>query len=375
MGIDSSPAPAAKGRFGGRLARSRRPRPRHALPAGSTRRTGDGTTVALIAVLVLTSGFVAGTTAAFSGSTTNGGNTFVVSALNQPSSPGGGMDGTTMKVTWSNATDTQATPAATSGYRIYRKQRGSPAANGTAPTCSGGLAAYAQLTDVATGPITDATVSGFAQGGYLCYKIVTIWPFPVVGTPWLAQGLAPEKALQTGYVLSSWSWANYDGNANKAGTGDQLIFNFNQDVDTTTGPTTSETVCVLPQASPIIRVGDSQTTNNNCTTSGGTTSVGYATGPSTMSGNQVRFNIRTPQNGGYTQMWNDCSVANKCKTLVVELGSQRGGNAVPTMAVGSWTGFTTGPTGTKLKSATGALTVCTTNATNGLCRPTSTQNW
>jgi hypothetical protein len=253
----------------------RKPPPRRALPApprSPDRRPRHGqdfsTTIGLIVVLVLTSAFVAGTTATFTASTRNTGK-FTIAGLGKPTTPTASMGGTTATFGYT-AASAGADYNVGIGYRIMRKSVGGPtttAGSSSAPDCTAGTYAvlspgYTQSSSYADPSIPSAAAD---QGEYFCYAAEGVWPCcPVTGNNPIitSKGGKIQIALQTGYVVSSWSF-NSGNNNQQLASGEKLIVNFNQPVNTATSITASDSVCVDP-IDELIRIGMSSSAVDSC---------------------------------------------------------------------------------------------------------------
>ena len=126
--------------------RRRKAAPKHAAPTGDAPssakpRKRDNTTFMLIAILVVTSGFVAGTTASFTASTRNGGNTFTVGAIFSPTAPAGTFSNATASFSWTNVDSVTYPVNSGVGYRVLRGSSalGPTDTAGSAPNCTSAL--------------------------------------------------------------------------------------------------------------------------------------------------------------------------------------------------------------------------------------------
>src|SRR3954462_15392836 len=86
----------------GTAPRRGRPQAKHALPAPRRARSASdmATTLGILVVLVLTSAFVVGTTASFTASTSNAGNSVATTALRAPTGSSVTGVGDRMQVSW-----------------------------------------------------------------------------------------------------------------------------------------------------------------------------------------------------------------------------------------------------------------------------------
>ncbi|MCU1485493.1 MAG: hypothetical protein JWN67_2239 [Actinomycetia bacterium] len=349
----------------------RKPLPRHALPDAprpAAKRRGDGATLGVVLILVLTSGFVAGTTASFTGTVTHKSSVFAVAALSSPTNAGGVMKNTSMEVTWSPVANTVENAGA--GYLVNRKDLSAPNADGSSPGCVAG--SFANVGSTAGSPYTDATASSFAQGRYVCYEIQTV--YPCTGTPcnqgvnpWLSQGSNPIVALQTGYVVATVSSANVT-TLNTFKQTDTITIKFNQAVDTSTVPTSGLAICSNASGN-YLRVG-----TTNVTTS---TTCDATQDPTVVFGIlQTSFDITTSKRYNMSVAWSNCTAGpTGCQTATISVGSKIS-TAAGDIAISSTT-FEFQPTGsaTYVKSFAGALTLCAADPVGGLCRPDFTSAW
>ena len=237
--------------------------PPSSLRSSSTRSRRDPTSFLLVAVLVVTSGFVAGTTATFTASTRNAGNTFTVAGIFTPTSPSASISGTTVSFAWTNVNAGNAANAGV-GYRVSRSSPLDPTdTGGTAPSCPG--TGYSQIGYATGSPYADSAPAGVNQGQYLCYQAIGVYPCcPASGNIPIITSLqgAITTSQQYGYVVKSWSFTGNGDNTPTSGT-DKLTINFNQDVAVSTSVSTSDTVCFDPQDKAII-IGASSTVADSC---------------------------------------------------------------------------------------------------------------
>jgi hypothetical protein len=249
------------------LRRRRKAAPRHALPAATRKgvRGADRTTLMLIISLVLTSGFVVGTTATFNATTQNGGNTFTTASIDTPTNPIGSMSGSSGNIAWTNV-NTALAYNANVGYRVLRKGVSGPSnTGGTAPSCTAG--SYATLGYATGSPYADATIPSTAsdQGNYYCYAVEGVFPCcPSSGLTPVLTSLSGriEAPVQTGYVVQSWNFNSGNGDS-KATAGEKLVLNFNQPVNTATSITTGQRICV-DSNNKLVRVGMTSSFATDC---------------------------------------------------------------------------------------------------------------
>jgi hypothetical protein len=160
-----------------------------------------------------------------------GSNTFTTRSLVAPASLTANPLGHDAKLTW---------PAGLNGngYNVLG------VANGGSNNCT--AATFVSLASTAATSYTD--VGRFApQGTWFCYQVQTTYG------SWNSVAGNPIAATQVGFVATTVQLLNAGntagcavGSFGQAGVldcGDQLALNFNQAVDTTTGPTNSQTIC------------------------------------------------------------------------------------------------------------------------------------
>jgi hypothetical protein len=321
-----------------------------------------------VVILVLTSGFVAGTTASFTGTVTHKASVFAVAALSSPTNAAGVMKNTSMEVTWSPVLATVENAGA--GYLVNRKDLGAPSATGTSPGCATG--GFSNIGSTLGSPYTDATANSFAQGRYICYEIQTV--YPCTGTPcnqgtnpWLSQGSNPIVALQTGYVAATLSSTN-GATLNTFKQSDTLTINFNQAVDTTTVPSSGLSICSNATGN-YLRIGSTNvTTSTTCDAANDATVVFGIL--------QTSFDITTSKRYNMSVAWSNCTAgATGCQTATITVGAKISTPAGD-IAISAST-FEFQPTGsaTYVKSSAGGLSLCSVDPVGGLCLPDFTSGW
>jgi hypothetical protein len=348
----------------------RKPQPRHALPPGSsapTPKRRDGTTIGIILVLVLTSGFVAGTTATFTGTTTNASNEFAAAALSIPTGPKVVPQGNDVKVTWTDAGTADDTGA---GYRISQSDFTPQAA-----TCPAGLT-YTRLGTSQSGVAgyVDTTASArtnFTDGHVNCYLIQTSYPCCPEGTsPWLSQNTTsvqanPELPVVLGVTLIGRSGTNVGASAGTINANDYFDFTFNQPIDITAAkfPSAADTICTDPaSATESIWIGLNGTSTTACPGTGDTVFKGFRLAKMTANSDTGNVtNIARYQIASVAEVLN-CSTAPGCFKVRITVGTKLGGTAA-TVTGNFSTQFTS--TAGYLVSVSGALKVCNHGATTG----------
>ncbi len=215
-------------------------------------------------------------------------------------------------------------------------------ANGTNSNCSGAL--FSGIGSTASTSYSD-TGRFTPQGNYFCYQVKTTYG------NWSSTTSNPITAAQIGFVATTVQLIN-GGTAGFLDTGDKIIINFNQPVNTTTGPASSDTVCDDLATNTIFLA--STVTSGGCA-SGEPVEVGTLTGGAVGIKNSRYAAAYTWSNGN--------------KTLTITIGTRIAGNKDASVG-GTWT---LNPTTNinKLKSSSGAFHICDTNSGGGTCLPTA----
>jgi hypothetical protein len=221
-----------------------------------------------------------------------------------------------------------------SGYSIQA------AANGTSSSCTG--ASFAALSTTAGTSATD-TGRYTPQGSWECYQVETTY-----GT-WSSISSNPVAAVQVGFVATSGTVLN-GGTANVIDTGDRLTVAFNQAVKTTTGPTSTNTVCITSGASATFVLGS--------TTTSGACSASEATKLGTITGMGVSASGRWSA----TYVWSNANT-----TLTVTLGSRIQGAQTPAVTSASSVVFDPTNVAANLQSNSGSFHICDTNTAGSDC--------
>ncbi|MBI3537566.1 MAG: hypothetical protein HY070_08430, partial [Chloroflexi bacterium] len=177
--------------------------------------------------------------ARFSSTSNLDGNTFVTTNLVAPSSLTASVSGHDVALSWSAGQN--GTAYAVKGV-----------ANGTSSDCSS--ATFASIASTASTSYTDSNRFS-PQGNYFCYQVQT-----TLGT-WNSTTSNPTVAAQIGFFATSAQFTN-GGTSGALDTGDQIVVNFNQAVNTATAPSGTDTVCPAYQG---ILLG-SATTSGVCDT-------------------------------------------------------------------------------------------------------------
>jgi hypothetical protein len=217
----------------------------------------DTTTMWLFLVLILTSGFVAGTTAAFRASATDTGNVFGSATLSNPAGQTVALAGNDLNLTISALGGFDGSPAVTYGSRWRFMWPTGVSTTGSSYGCSASTAAYtADLADSANSvkTVDYTTVAGFADGRWMCVMAHTAYPATRPAAPaqqWYSQKDNPSASVQLGHVVQSVSLQDVQGTTSSMKQTDRLVITFNQPVDATTRPT-SGYVCA--RSNPVNRI-------------------------------------------------------------------------------------------------------------------------
>jgi hypothetical protein len=133
---------------------------------------------------------------------------------------------------------------------------------------------------------------------------------------------------------------------------DTIVVNFNQGINTATGPSGTNSVCVTSGTGATVVIA-STSTNGSCGASE-TNKLGKLTGGTSSA------------TGRWAATW---TWSNGNKTLTVTLGSRTVGSV--SVLAGTWT-FNPNTTTTVLQSSTGAFHICDANTGGGNCLPVAT---
>jgi hypothetical protein len=252
----------------------RRPAPRHALPTPVRRpaKRNHGTLLGVVAILVITSGFVAGTTATYTASSTNSGNEFSAAALSGPSGLKATPSGSSVQLQWSDAVGWDNTDT---GYRLSVADW--QAAPSTVPTTCNTPSAFGTVGGASTSSYVDSTLASsphthFVDGRVWCYKAETIYPYPESSYPWVSQVGNPTTVVEVGHTLVGATALGDGDGILEGGTSttdgpDAFEFYFNQAIDPGDYPTGY--ICA-DKSSDRILVGVNSTTGSaSCPKTGG----------------------------------------------------------------------------------------------------------
>lgn len=232
-----SPPPAEDGRNG-------RYQPRHALEPAKP----DRTTLWLIVVLLVTSAFVAGTTATFFASTTDSGNTFGSATLSNPAGQTIALSGSNLNLNITALGGFDGSPPVAYGSRWSYMWPTGVSQSGSSYGCSASTSLY--TTELTTSGTSAASidylgVAGFAPGRWMCIMAHTAYPQNKPAAPmvqWFSQKDNPKASVQLGHVVQSVNLVDVAGTTSRIQQNDRLVITFNQPVDATGRPT-SGNVC------------------------------------------------------------------------------------------------------------------------------------
>jgi hypothetical protein len=295
--------------------------------------------------------------AAFSGTTANNGsNVVTATTLSAPTGLTAVPAGRDVSLSW-----TAASPA--NGYDIQAgAASGSSCASttfttlGTSPTVPSGTT----YTDaLRAGPSGSApTAPAVAQGTFYCYRARTrysLWQSPATSA----------VAVQVGVVATSLSIVKNgnttgcasSGAAGALDCGDQIIITFNQAMNTTTGPSSGDTVCGASGGTTILLA--SNTPSGGCSTGTETVDVGSLTTPSLT--NTQRYPATYTWSAGNT-------------VLTITLGTRQSGPKNLVVGTGTFT-YNPTTTTTSLRSTANAVHVCDSTTGGGVCKPSTTSGF
>lgn len=290
------------------------------------RRTLRVLPISAAAALIVGTRLAAGSAAAFNAQTVDPGNGYAFTALYAPGSLTASPTGHDVALGWTAGTNGN-------GYAVLG------VANGTSSDCTG--ASFAGIGSAAGTSYTDAG-RYTPQGTWFCYQVETSYG------PWTSVNANPVASARIGFVATGVQAIN-GGTAGTLDQGDQLVFTFNQPVDTTLGAPTGY-VCSTNNSPYTIVLGTS--VNSGACNATETAALGTLVGGTSN------------KNGRFAATWN---WSNGDRTLTVTIGNHTAGS-FPTLT-GTWTFDPTTVTGNVL-SAAGDFHVCDSNAGGGDCLPT-----
>lgn len=277
--------------------------------------------VAVVAV----AGAVHGTFASFTGATSNAGNTFALTSLYPPGNLTATPAGNAVDVAWTAGQNGN-------GYTVLS----APAPNPLVNDCTG--VSFSSVSTVIGTSYTHAVAS--LPGTWRCYTVRTSYH------SWTSVENNPVAGARMGFVASMASFSN-TGNP-RIDDGDTITITFNQAVDVTTGPQAGNSICWQND-----RIVLGSTQSGNCSSTDLTPRLGFLTGGT------IDRNFRLAA----TWSW-----SNDNRTVTITVGARLNGSGNYANS-GTWT-FVPTPNVAFLRSATGAIHVCDSNAGGGNCTPT-----
>lgn len=301
------------------LASAQGATPRAGLTLRRTALIGAGLAIVAIA------GAAHGTFASFTGTVANRGNTFGLTSLYAPGNLTATPAGNAVDVAWTAGQNG-------SGYTVLSAPAPVPLVN----DCTG--AVYSPVTTVPGTSYTHAVST--PPGTWRCYTVRTSYH------SWTSVQNNPVAGARMGFVASMATFAN-TGNP-RIDDNDTITITFNQPVDVSTGPQAGDSICWQNDR---IVLGSTQT--GNCAANDTSPRLGF------LIGGVIDRNFRLAA----TWEW-----SNSNRTLTITVGTRLAGSG-NYANVGVWT-FVPTPNPAFLKSATGGIHVCDTNAGGGSCIPT-----
>lgn len=287
------------------------------------RRPTKGALVAGAVAAIAIAGVARGTFAAFTGTVRNGGNTFALTSLYAPGNLTATPAGNAVDVAWAAGQNGN-------GYTVLSAPAPDPLVN----DCAG--ASYSAVTAVSGTSYTHGVST--PPGTWRCYTVRTSYH------SWTSVENNPVAGARMGFVASVVSFSN-TGNP-RIDDGDTITVTFNQAVDPATGPQTGNTICWQANR---ITLGSTGTGNCSATE---VPRLGFLTGGA------IDRNMR------FAATW---SWSSDGRTLTITVGARTVGSGNYSQS-GAWT-FTPTTNTNFVKSATGGIHVCDTNAGGGNCTP------
>ncbi|HEX2195807.1 MAG TPA: hypothetical protein VHJ76_02680 [Actinomycetota bacterium] len=274
--------------------------------------------------VVAVAGVARGTWAAFTGTVRNGGNTFALTALYAPGNLTATPAGNAVALAWTAGQNGN-------GYTILS----APAPNPLVNDCA--AASYSTVATVTGTSHTHAAST--PPGTWRCYTVLTSYH------SWTSVQNNPVAGARMGFVASMASFGN-TGNP-RIDDGDTITITFNQPVDVATGPQAGNSICWQNDR---IVLGSTQT--GNCSAADTSPRLGFLTGGT------IERNFRLAA----TWDW-----SNGNRTLTITVGTRMAGSGNYSHN-GAWT-FVPTSNAAFVRSATGGLHVCDSNAGGGNCTP------
>jgi hypothetical protein len=339
--------------------------PRSRLRASSA--TGHAVTVVL--GLVLLSGAVAGTSASFSASTSNG-STLGTDSLNAPATMTAAASGNNVVIGWSAGSMESGAP--TFGHRVRERALGVEAGtrDGQDPPACATTDTFTATatTDNVTLTTTDTGVATSTnQGSWYCYTVDT--QYPQGASPlWFSQAGNQVVQVQLGHVVRSLQFVDGpDVSANTFSEGDAVVITFSQPVNIATGPTNTNNPTGIPTSGDSFCIRKASSTLNIGRTAFGNCGNNEDVDVGKLAGLTIGGRGSTPAYHA-TWSWTGCAVAGQCTTLTGLVGMRYRDNDDNTVAWSSSSIFVASP-GDNV-SATGGLDVCAAaNDATQTCMP------
>lgn len=279
--------------------------------------------------------------AALAASTGHATSTFAMTALYAPSTLTASLSGHSVALSW------PLDGANGSGYAL------SGHANGSNPSCSGvTFDVSVGATGWSAGSFSDSRFS--PQGSYFCYTVQSTY------SGWSSQANNPVAVARLGFFVTAVDLVNNGNHTGCSGTGsqqwgtagrldcgDQVVIDFNQPVDTSSGPAAANTVCTRP-SNATLWLASTSTGTATCAAS-------EAVRLGSLTGGTVTANNRYTA----TYAW-----SNGNTRLTVTIGALNTGTTYSTLTAATWT-FKPATAATVLLSAAGSFHICDSNAVAG----------
>jgi hypothetical protein len=326
------------------------------------------------AILVASSGVVAGTNASYNALTQNSAGTFSTDTLDGPILGGGTAlvatnAGSDVDFTFNPGTKPKWNVANTTvGYAVLGSQP--TAASGTCPAVTPTSTNYPTVVATAAASATSAAGSGApygptASGGWVCFLLTG-----TSGNLYSQNNGMTTASTQVGHAVKSVAWTTVNGSGSIR-QGDKITITFVQPVNTTNGPTTTnqinttaptsgDAICAYGPGDQLV-IGTTTYTNTDCNaTDVANASVGV------LSGINLTASVGRRMNATYA--W---TVSNTVLTVTIQ-GQFGGTGNNPTATLVS-ASFTPTDNAGELLSATDGVAICSAANVTGppavQCRP------
>jgi hypothetical protein len=287
------------------------------------RRSRPGAWIAAGLAAVALAGAAGGTYAAVAGSVTNGGNTFAFTSLYPPGNLTATPAGSAVDVAWTAGQNGN-------GYQVLSAPAPDPLVN----DCTG--VSFSALATVAGTSFTNAVST--PAGTWRCYTVRTSYH------SWTSVENNPVAGARLGFVASVASFSN-TGNP-RIDDGDTITITFNQPVDVSTALLTGSSICWQNDRITLGSVGTGACSATDVPR------LGYLTGGT------IERNFRLAATSSWSADF---------RSVTITVGARLSGSGNYSHS-GSWT-FTPTTNANLVKSATGGIHVCDTNANGGNCTP------